>query len=369
MSLKTSFNLTSPVDESTAVALPYIFVSESVIGCANEMVHEVLSEAANFQEFSVSADELIAEATMTNNPRLDVLVESVLESVKTTAINFYEKCKRMALAIVAKLKELAYRMTGQTGKWAEAMKAKGDAAGNKPGFTAECYNWDTKFVAKDMPAILDKFNNMWQAQLKKYAWSQVREVYGRALKTTATGDSSTAGAMAQLNDLAEKVKADIDQLQANAHTIMGEAFGVRGNNADDVWNAVVIKAHGGNDRAQRQIGASAGAMLNAVAQSGSWIKAIQQAYELHASELEKYRRDIETNLNGSGEGGANVQAATDYARAVLNYSIKCTQVYEAAMAKTNALNVKLIQDMTREYMNILTSYCSTKKSVQAPAQA
>lgn len=362
-------------------ATPYMLVGNGLSECCMEANRILLREAYEFRELRVGSDEILYEAALTNNPRYEILVESVVDSVKAKVLAFLQKAYQVALGIIEKLKGFVYQLIGKTGKWVETMRPRIEAGMKSQGInglTHEMYDWDDGYIVRDLPAGIASLHKTWEAKVSMYirdnkelqALKQAQASSARVVTpgevpaeqggTAAVQNQAAGGATIGIKHDIDQVKAHLQQTVSSMPAEAGKAFkvNVNGGSIDDVWNNIILRAHNGNqEKSEISLANRAQGMLAIVAGCGETLNTIVKAYQDHSNALKNYRTslehegaDMQAMLQGGKVPSEAASAAAEYVKAKFDYAITVTQEFESLMSRGNALTTQLVKAMVSEYM-------------------
>lgn len=384
MSITEAFNGSAARAISTVEAYP--FATDNLAECAGEMGYQIMTEAADFMEIVTSTDEIIAEAAMTNPDRIDVLDENVFTKIKDGVIAFFNKIIAMVKGLIEKLKAFFYKMTGKTDKWLKIMEPKIQAAKRQTGYgdvSAERYKWDTAYITTGLPGGITKLVDSWKTKVNAVsnksssnAGNFTKWVNGTAgvigpkedaqANKGADADSQAVKDAAKAwDDITTEVNRDLEDFKKNFASTVGSSLGCSGATLDAIWAEVSKKAHGG-EKTETKYGNEVDTMVNAIKNSAKTIETLKKAYEGHLKHLTTFKADLEKrgdtfDVKGEDKIPAEILRATRAAvKAEYTLEMEVTKQYESALNSARNYNTGYVQEMTTEYMNLLTKFASFK---------
>ena len=376
----TTFTLARALTESANAAHTsigaYDFGTDNLNECFADMNYRIMSEAADMNEIMVSTEELLAETSITNPSRVDILHENVFTSIKEGVIKFFNKIISMVKGIIEKIKEFFYKMTNKTDKWVSLMEPKITAAQKRTGhsdFTAECYNWNADIVTTTIKRGVQKLAEDWgtAAGHSDKVLSTMKDVMGRTgeqYKDKNADDEDVKKYVASLEERTKTFEADTEHHVKTFPNEVANAFGAKSNPStiDVVWSDITNRAHGGTEKITRKISSEVNSMLAFVKESKNTIKDLKDTYETHIKQLSEMKTKIErasSDFTITDENKYPVEvtrAARDVFKAHADKLMKITTSYETAMNTARQININLVQAMTSDYMAVLSKFAGYK---------
>lgn len=377
------FKLSEMISESAtgygsiAAIAPYNFIG-SMDEATAEFNQELMSETVDMAEFQASANEIIAEAAMTNPDRLDVIQESVFTSIKEGVIKFFNKIISMVKGLIEKLKAFFFKLTGKTDKWLKIMKPKIEDAKRRSGSsdaTAEMHKWDIDYVTSGMEAALKGIITGWKEDSAiegiKDLEASIKAYKGTSAIGAKGADADSEASKTQIEKLdkdLEKFKKELEDDKNKFPGFVAGKMGVSSNSTmDAVWKDVSVKATGGEKVTVKYVSeVGIDKMLNAIEGSKKTIDNLKKHYEDHLKKLTDARKNIETKF-----ASIEFKDEDKYPVEIIRSARACAQqlvsnvttnysMLEAACNNARGANVKYVQDMTSEYMTVLSKFASIK---------
>lgn len=393
------FTLNQRINESAGCTADVKSVLESVdeyefVGSIDEASSEfainLMNESVSLQELITGSEEIMVEAAINNPERLDTIQESVFSGIKAKVLAVIDKIIAMVKGIKEKLKEFYYKLTGKTDKWAKVIKPRIDAAKRRSGYSeakAEMYAWQEDYVITDMSAAIAKLmTNMYETINKLFDESKIEandkltnrmQYASDAIKNVSIDHKEND---ADSNELAKYVKATNAETEAveklfnenkekfpeHVATILGEKL--KGSklstaNMEDMWKSLDIAVKG-NEKTTRTYGNRVDSMLEFVKKSSNTIKNIQKAYDKHLSDLGTLKRKAETAFNEDKIKGKLPEEAAKAAKQLMTATgtsiTSYLTMHEGAINTARDKNTKYLQEMSSEYMSVLTKFAGIK---------
>lgn len=377
------FQLASALTESAAVSnVPaFEFATDNLQECTGEMNYMIMAEAADYREIAVSTNELLAESAINNPGAVSALDENIFTTLKDGIIKFFNKIIAMVKGLIEKIKAFFYKMTGKTDKWVSIMEPKINEAKRKTGYgdvSAERYNWDTKYVMTDMMAGVGSMVDDWRSAVG--AMKSDKDVslladYVRDVRQSSAGykgedadSDKTKTAVKHYEDNAKASQDELESFKKSFNDTVAKAMGVSGSDLNTVWAEVTKKAHGGtNEKTERKYGNEVDAMLGVIKKSKDTIDGLKKKYEAHLKHLTTFKDALEKAGGNMDQFKSEdklpadmVRAARESFKAEYNKIMEITKSYETAMNTARQMNTSFVQDMTTEYMTLLTKFAGFK---------
>jgi len=383
------FTLSQAITESTTRVVDnvpaYEFATDDLNECTAEFNYALVNEASNIREIMASTDEILAEAAFENPGSVDELNENVFTTLKDGVVKFFNKIIAMVKGLIEKLKAFFYKMTGKTDKWLKIMEPRIKDAKRNKGYgdvSMEMYDWKPDFITgtggDSLAGGLDKLVAKWRASADIGGDSGALKNYKAAVTAHTTVVKNMAGEDADSDDSKKVGKAyddetkewvsKLEKFKSNAADEIGGAWGVKASSMDVLVSELRKKATGGTEKTDKKFGSDVDKMVEAVKGSAKAIEKVKKAYEDHLKHLTDFKAKLEKQgdeLGSLGKKGDTVpadivRAATDFVKAMYNYSMEITRTYESAMNTAKNLNTSLIQEMCTEYMTALTKFANFK---------
>ena len=342
----------------------YKFSSTNVNACISEGMHVILVEAASCLEYQTSSSELLAESV--DNPKYQVIRESILNTVKDMTAKFLARCEEVSRAVVSRLKEFSLKLTNKTEEWLRAVQPRVEAAKKHEGWQnlrADVYPWNPVFLESGISNGIRKLHMSWVAAVVggSYMENIIRELHNGSGET-------------YLQNLIQELEYNIDGVEDNAFEAASQAFGLPANSVDDLWEARAIKAHGGAREPGYTYGRDIDKIMATLVNSSKLVDNVRKTYEDHAKELHDFSNELKGemaevgNLTAGVEGDATL--VEESTKLTQRYIIRMTEFYESLMGKANSMNISMIQQMTADYMRCVNMFIAYKgpQRVAAPAR-
>lgn len=353
----------------TANNIPeYNFEGLSVVEAFQECCNQTMIEAANFDEFAIGADEMIVEAAMSNPYNVEVLTEAAANGIWDKLKRLIDKLISMVKGLLTKLRAFFAKFFGKTESWCKLVEPKVKTAKPDSELTYAMWDWDEGYVGS---AISDGARKLFEAWKTQWADRTIDSMITASQQMYAKhkGDSPDADTdfAKEFDDVLGKKREDLgDTLTAD----MEAAFGVTAASMDEVRVAIVRKAHGDTDskNSAKKIAGSMNSMFSYVKESKKTIEKIEKTYKDNLTTLTNFRKKLDKTLVVKDAGSDDKNSST--ASAIVREANKAVQTvsaytsaYQNAISNCSQLNVSLVQEMVKEYMNAVTK-CINSKAVK-----
>lgn len=383
----TAFKLAQAINES-ATSAPQVdnvnaheFVG-TIAEAAAEFNYVVMCETTDIVSFHTAAEEIMAEAAMTNPASLETITENVFTTIGQKMKSFIDKIIAMVKGMIEKIKAFFAKLSGKTDKWLTIMKPKITAAQGKSGYgdaTFEMRKWDDKYVTGGMISGINELVNVTDKNADG-SFSAIDEVKRHidGLKLDMTSDNQGKNAddpaiSAAVDKLTKHVEA-LKEMEGNAtEEFVGEVakcMDVTGdgpNTIEDVWSAVTKKATGGEKVTMKYSEYGIDRMIKGVENSKKCISDLKKAYEKHLTALTKLKGKIESTFKADSKVEKLDKFPSDlkakYQAAVSATSsawTKSVSAYESVVNTAKSKNIELVQAMTSDYMSALSKLAGYK---------
>lgn len=373
------FNLRQAVNEAamygsfsaTADVAAHPFTGLGLTESISEGISLVMDEAVCYSEYTLAAEEIMVEAAVSNPDRMDILSENIFDTIKVGAKKFFDKIVSIVKGIIEKLKAFFFKFTGKTSSWLKIMKPKIQAAQTKRAgnaeLAAEMHEWNTDYVNSGMSSGIKSMMDEWKSEVdgKSYEKS-VETVRSMAKKYVGMNpDSFEETTHTDMKNQIEKIKDATEETSDKIVKSLNTNLGINGTDVASCLSDVRKKGNGG-EKTTVKYNSNVSSMLSAVESSAKTIKEMEKLYNEYLKELTKYRNSIDKssdikleNEDKMPNGAATV--AREYLRVTLDSIIKITSGYHSAIDGVRQVNIGLINDMTREYMTVLTKFVGAKE--------
>lgn len=372
------FNLQAAVNEATTYGslsnedvAAHPFTGLNLVESIHEGISLIIDEAACYSEYTLAAEEIMVEATLANPDRMDILSENIFDTIKAGAKKFFDKIISVVKGIIDKLKAYFFKFMGKTGSWVKLMKPKIQNAQNKRAgnaeLTAEMHEWDTTYITEGMTSGIKTLLDEWRASIGKVNYQgAVDSVKKFANSFVGTDpDSFKENTEANLKREIEDAKDAIEEIPEVLVDEINKNLGVDGTDTATCLSEIRKKGNGG-EKTTVKYGSNVSSMLTAVENSAKTIKNLEKTYNEYLKELTKHRDSVSktTDIKFENEDKMPGNAATlsrEKLRVSLDTVIKYTTAYHSATDGIRQINIGLINDMTKEYMTVLTKFAGAKE--------
>lgn len=384
------YKLTQAINESatgTGVNVDAHVFYGSMDEMAAEFGFTAMSEAADMATFISSAEEIMTEAAISNPGAMGTLSENVLETIGNKLKGFIDKIIAMVKGVIDKLKAFFFKFTGKTAEWLKVMKPRITTAAGREGaseFNVEAHQWDVDYITSGMVSGIDKlmtiadktdntFDTVTQATniIDKFKVNMDPSLQGKN-----ADDAGVASAIAELEKVIEANKDNEAEVADAAATAIADAMDVTESvsTLEEVWSAVTKKATGGEKVTVKvgeircgKFGSSYDGMIKAIEESKKTISAIQKSYDNHLKTLKDLRKKVDAVFTKNAKVDKLDKYPTDlrtkYNTCVSQLSgavTKSLSMTESAVNSARAKNTSMLENMTSEYMSILSKFAGYK---------
>lgn len=369
----TSFNLLAAINENAGA---YAGVSDvpmmectglDAISAADECTLAVLEAANDYMSFSVGAQELLVETALTDPSRVETLSENVFDNIVKKVKNVIDKIIAAVKKIIDMLKAFFFKLTGKTDKWLSLMKPKITAAQGRRGnsdLTAEMHEWDEEYVASGISAGIAAALGDWEHADGAAMYDDlVNKAKDAFVKASSQGDKYDNDAIHDAMDSKkEKIDEDIEKIPAK----IGGHFGFGSvNDLNELYKEIREKATGG-EKTTVHYGTSTSKMLTAIEGSKKLYNSLNKTYNNYLKALNNFRSKIDktSNIKFDNEKDAPAGAAAAVREAlqtVIDGVVRTTTTYHSATDSIRKINLDCINQMTQEYMTVLTKFVNAKE--------
>lgn len=139
----------------------YEFIGDDINEAVREMNSAIMSEAVDLNNFYMESSNIIMEAAITGNDRIDIIVEASAEGFKEKAMGLLKKIREMLQGLANKVKQQFFKIIGKTDAWLKVAQPRIEAAAKKSdaaNFTHSMHKWDLDYI-NDMPEKFAKAIN------------------------------------------------------------------------------------------------------------------------------------------------------------------------------------------------------------------
>lgn len=369
----TSFNLLAAINENAGA---YAGVSDvpmmectglDAISAADECTLAVLEAANDYMAFSVGAQELLIETALTDPSRVETLSENVFDNIVKKVKNVIDKIIAAVKKIIDMLKAFFFKLTGKTDKWLSLMKPKITAAQGRRGnsdLTAEMHEWDEEYISSGISAGIEAALKQWDHSdgAAKYD-ALVNDAKATFTELSSKGkdydNDATHDALDKDRDAANE---EIEKLPAE----IGSHFGFGSvNDLNELYKEIREKATGG-EKTTVHYGTNTSKMLTVIEGSKKLYNSLNKTYNGYLKALNNFRSKVDKTSNikfdNEKDAPAGAAAATREAlQAAIDDVVRITTIYHSATDSIRKINLDCINQMTQEYMTVLTKFVNAKE--------
>lgn len=369
----TSFNLLAAINENAGA---YAGVSDvpmmectglDAISAADECTLAVLEAANDYMAFSVGAQELLIETALTDPSRVETLSENVFDNIVKKVKNVIDKIIAAVKNIIDMLKAFFFKLTGKTDKWLSLMKPKITKAQGRRGnsdLTAEMHEWDEEYISSGISAGIDAALKQWDHSdgAAKYD-ALVNDTKATFTELSSKGkDYDNDATHDALDKDKDAPNEEIEKLPAE----IGSHFGFGSvNDLNELYKEIREKATGG-EKTTVHYGTNTSKMLTAVEGSKKLYNSLNKTYNGYLKALNNFRSKVDktSNIKFDNEKDAPAGAAAaarEALQAAIDNVVRITTIYHSATDSIRKINLDCINQMTQEYMTVLTKFVNAKE--------
>lgn len=368
----TSFNLLAAINENTGFYaassdIPMLECTGlDVISAADECTLAILESANDYMAFSVASRELLVETALTDPYRVETLSENVFDSILKKLKGVIDKIIAAVKNIIDMLKAFFYKLTGKTDKWLTLMKPKITKAQTRRGnseLTAEMHEWDEKYVSETIASGIEAALGEWNHSDGVAKYNELVEEARSKFKENASDKTYNDDIFrSNLDHDREEGDKKIEALPGK----IGGHFGFGSvNDLNELYKEIRDKATGG-EKVTVHYGNITGKMLTYIEGSKSLYNKLNKAYNNYLKALNAFSTKVNktSNITFEGEKDAPSGLASSVRESLqitIDYIVRTTTVYHSATDSIRKINLDCINQMTQEYMTVLTKFVNAKE--------
>ena len=350
------------VEDMTGSIAEYNFEGLSLVEAIQECRNQIMAEAVSCDEFAIGANELIAEAAMSNPDVVETLTESALDGVMGKLRSLLEKLISMVKSMIVKVKTWFAKFFGRTDAWVKLMDPKVKAAKPDPELEIKMWNWQTDEISKihdGAVKVYDSWKTNWSVKTFTTLKSRAEDIYNKH-KNDENNDYDPA------KDFAAVVgNKSVDDLKDDMTKAMNDAFGTSASSVDEAKSQIIKRIHGDTDSPDViRVADKMNPMFDFVRQSKKTADGIQKLYQENLTELNNFYNSLQktksvtedSDATNKGMASSVVSAFTTAVNTVSKY----TTAYHSLINSLQQLQVRMIQDVAKDYMNAVTKCVNSK---------
>jgi len=338
--------------------------SYSLIESIQYVNNVILSEAVDFDNYSIGVDEVLFEAVAVKSPNVTMISESVLGNLGAQIKKFFAKVIAGIKAIIEKIKGFFTKYKESTEKWCSNIKPRLDNAKGNSGVTVTMYNWDEQMIRTEMMngyakitlGVVGKL--VQKIDVKSVAFptyrSDIKDEYKEKEASRATENIDKK--IAELKKDGENKIAEFTKEMS-----LGDASSLEG-----LWSKIDTLVKGGEKQQEIRVDYSkAIKMYNFVDSADDANKAMSTVYSNFLSQIEaaqsnwnKIIEEMEKDVADRFEGYPK-EIVNKYQEMIRAMAAETTGKISVATNIVNGLqtrNVSYLQSATKEYMSAVTKF-------------
>ena len=353
-------------------AAPHQLASADIHDALSEGMHVILVEATRYYEYKDGSDMILQEHA--GHPNFQTIQEAVFDTTRDMVTKFFKQCESIARGVIARLKEFSYKLTMRTEDWLRVVQPRVEKVKQTAGWenlTANIYPWDPAYLESGVCQGIKKLHMSWSGIIAGVSGADAifRKASALGQGQSDTGeqeqDPNQGIDTSELDGMITGAQNQIAEFEDRAVLLAGQAFGVpMAQSIDDVWAAVVVKAHGGAREPGYTYGRDIDRILATLVNSNSLVDETRKVYEEHAKALKDYADRTKAALLsydpaslGTGDLATKANSAIKVNQQL---AVRVTESIDTMMSKANSLNIALIQKMMADYMRCVNLFVAYK---------
>ena len=328
--------------------------------------NEIMEEAAAFDSYSLSVDEILFEAVAVRSPNVGIITESVFSSLVEQVKKFFGKVIGAIKAIIGKIKSFFTKVETKSVAWTEKYRNRLANSSGNAAVSVTMYNWNLDMVKTGLMDTAKKVADMATSKGVEGALAELKKAMSSVPLSSIGGDKLTDEQKKNWeNNIAHQIEVAKDESDKAKQEIVS-AVGVNASSIDGIWSLLETRVHGGESQSEKKVGFSeAKAMFSFIEDAGKLGANHTKIYSDYLRRVEsaqnEWDKTLQDYVKGLGNENKSVPESymnkyTELARIRAKEMMSVVSTGQSVVSGISSRNVAYLQGCTSDYMKAVAAF-------------